>query len=81
MTESTYRTLLKTSSWRVFATIDTIIISYIVTGSLLMASSIGVLEVFTKLILYYIHERVWNRIQFGRQELVKKAANRTNVDK
>ena len=66
MVERVYRTVIKTSSWRFFATIDTVIISYLVTGSLVMASTIGTIEVFTKLLLYYIHERVWNRVVFGR---------------
>jgi uncharacterized membrane protein len=66
MSEKAYRTAIKTTSWRFFATIDTFIISYLITGSLVMASSIGVIEVFTKLFLYYVHERVWNRISFGR---------------
>lgn len=66
MSERVHRSLLKTSSWRFFATIDTIIIAYFVTGSLSVASSIGVIEVFTKLLLYYLHERAWNRISFGK---------------
>ena len=66
MVERVYRTVIKTSSWRFFATIDTVIISYLVTGSLVMASTIATIEVFTKLLLYYIHERAWNRVVFGR---------------
>lgn len=66
MNEKVHRSLVKTSSWRFFATIDTVVIAYLVTGSLSVASSIGVIEVFTKLFLYYLHERVWNRISFGR---------------
>jgi uncharacterized membrane protein len=66
MVETVYRTVIKTFSWRFLATIDTIVISYWVTGSLMMASAIGTIEVFTKLILYYLHERSWNRVLFGR---------------
>ncbi len=47
-------------------TADTIIISYLVTGKIKMAVSIGFVELFTKIFLYYVHERIWNRISFGR---------------
>lgn len=50
---------LKSISWRVVGTIDTIIIAYFVTGKVHMALSIGFVEVFTKLALFYLHERVW----------------------
>ena len=46
-------------SWRLIGTLDTIIISYFVTGQIKLALSIGTVEVFTKIILYYFHERAW----------------------
>ena len=46
-------------SWRLIGTLDTIIISYFVTGQMKFALSIGTVEVFTKIILYYFHERAW----------------------
>lgn len=66
MEEKAYRSVVKTISWRVLGTLDTIIISYLITGSLAMAASIGSIEVVTKMILYYFHERVWNKLNFGR---------------
>jgi len=60
------RSLVKAVSWRVTGTIDTMVISYLITGRLKWAISIGFVEVFTKLALYYGHERLWNRIPFGR---------------
>jgi uncharacterized membrane protein len=45
---------------------DTVIISYLITGNLKMAASIGSIEVVTKVFLYYYHERAWNKISFGR---------------
>ena len=42
------------------------IVSYFVTGSLVMAASIGSIEVVTKMILYYFHERAWNKLSFGK---------------
>jgi uncharacterized membrane protein len=53
-------------SWRTIGTIDTILISYLITGKPGLAFSIGGIEVFTKMALYYFHERTWNRINFGR---------------
>lgn len=46
-------------SWRLIGTLDTIVISYLVTGQMKLALSIGTVEVFTKIILYYFHERAW----------------------
>ena len=65
MHEKPYRSVVKTISWRTVGTLDTIIVSYFVTGNLVMAASIGTIEVITKMILYYFHERVWNRLKFG----------------
>jgi uncharacterized membrane protein len=62
---SVYRHIAKTVSWRVIGTIDTMVLSFFITGDLTMALSIGGLEVFTKMILYFLHERVWYKIPFG----------------
>jgi uncharacterized membrane protein len=59
------RTLLKTISWRALATFDTFVISYLITGELTWASAIASLEVFTKVALYYFHERVWERVKIS----------------
>lgn len=66
MHEKPYRSIVKTISWRTLGTLDTIVISYFITGSLGMAASIGSIELVTKMILYYFHERAWNKISFGR---------------
>jgi len=57
---------LKAVSWRFFGAIDTTILSLIVTGNLLASVSIGGTEVVTKIVLYYVHERTWKRIQWGK---------------
>ena len=62
--DSSKKSILKAFSWRVLGTLDTIIISYIITGEIKSAISIGGIEVFTKVILYYFHERAWNKIKF-----------------
>jgi len=66
MQEDRYRSIIKTISWRVLGTVDTIVISYFITGSLVMATSIGSIEVITKMTLYYLHERTWNKINIGK---------------
>lgn len=63
--ESRRRHLLKTISWRIIGTLDTVILSWLITGSPIMGVKIGMLEVITKMILYYLHERAWYRINFG----------------
>lgn len=68
MHEKPYRSVVKTISWRTVGTLDTMIVSYFITGNLVMAASIGSIEVITKMILYYFHERIWNKLSFGRVE-------------
>ncbi len=59
--DSKFKSLGKAISWRVLGTIDTIVISYFITGELKMAISIGSIEVFSKILLYYFHERAWEK--------------------
>jgi len=67
MPDKHYRSLVKAVSWRATGTFDTILISYLVTGHIRWALSIGFVELFTKVGLYYPHERLWNKIRFGRK--------------
>ena len=53
------RSLLKTISWRIVGTLDTMLISWIITGSFKWGVAIGSVEVVTKMVLYYLHERAW----------------------
>jgi uncharacterized membrane protein len=61
-----WRSLVKGISWRITGTIDTIVISFFVTHKLSLAFTIGFIEVFTKVGLYYFHERIWDRVKIGR---------------
>lgn len=65
--ETTLRSIVKSASWRIIGTLDTIAISYFLTGEISTAFAIGGVELFTKMVLYIIHERVWNRIKFGKR--------------
>lgn len=71
MRDKHYRSVLKAVSWRTVGTIDTMVIAFFITGNLIWALSIGSIEVFTKMILYYFHERVWDTTNFGRMKVVK----------
>jgi uncharacterized membrane protein len=60
------RHIAKTLSWRVIGTIDTMVLSALITGSWEIGLTIGGVEVFTKMILYFFHERIWYRFsRFG----------------
>ncbi|MEJ6595399.1 DUF2061 domain-containing protein [Parasphingorhabdus sp.] len=63
--ESLRRTATKTFTFRTIATLDTIMLAWFFTGSIETALSIGGLEIFTKLMLYFLHERIWARLPFG----------------
>ena len=64
--ETPQRSLAKTISWRIIGTLDTILISWFITGTFAFAVSIGAIELFTKMVLYFFHERIWNTIKFGK---------------
>jgi uncharacterized membrane protein len=66
MKDSNLRSLVKGISWRVIGTIDTFILAYFYFGDLKIAAPIAATEVFTKIFLYYLHERLWNTIPWGR---------------
>jgi uncharacterized membrane protein len=58
--------LAKAISWRVTGTVDTFIISWLITGKLALASGIAMTEVVTKIFLFWLHERVWNKVSWGK---------------
>lgn len=59
------RSVTKTATWRVLASLDTMVLGFIFTGNLATAVSIAGFEVITKLVLYFFHERTWARIRWG----------------
>ena len=64
--ERPLRSIVKSISWRVIGTLDTVLISWLVTGEVTLALSIGSIELFTKMVLYFLHERLWNAMRWGR---------------
>ena len=64
--EKPIRSIAKAFSWRVIGTIDTLIISYLLTGEFSVAASIASIDFVTKMILYFFHERFWNLVKWGK---------------
>jgi len=64
--EKLKRSIAKTVSWRVIGTLDTVLISWLITGTLALAFSIGAIELVSKMALYFFHERAWNNIKWGK---------------
>ena len=62
---SNVRHILKTITWRFIGTMDTMFLGWLISGSAEIGLSIGGLELFTKMILYYLHERIWYKSSFG----------------
>ena len=67
MNVSKQRSALKAITWRIIGTLDTFLLSWLITKEPVTAGAIASLEVITKTILYYLHERGWNKIQWGRK--------------
>jgi len=65
--DSGTRSLVKAVSWRALGTLDTFLLSWLITGEVRLAAAIGGAEVFTKMFLYWLHERFWNNIRWGRK--------------
>ena len=61
------RSFAKAITWRIVATTLSVILIYVVTGDLAISGIIGGLDVILKLVVYYAHERVWNRITWGKK--------------
>ena len=60
------RTIAKTMTWRVTASLTTFLIAWILTGDLLIGATIGSIEAIAKIFLYYFHERIWNSINWAK---------------
>lgn len=64
--EAPVRSIAKSISWRVVGSIDTLVISWLLTGEVAMALQITSVEFITKMVLYFFHERMWNVIKWGK---------------
>ncbi|MFQ6070966.1 MAG: DUF2061 domain-containing protein [Candidatus Aminicenantales bacterium] len=66
--EKRKRTVLKTISWRVVATLTTMTIVFAFTGEIVLSLGVGFVEVIAKMLLYYLHERVWHMVSWGTEK-------------
>jgi len=64
--ESHYRSIVKAITWRAGGTIMTFAIAWILTQKLELAAQIGLLDTIVKIGAFYAHERIWNRVGFGK---------------
>jgi len=64
--EKPIRSIAKAISWRIIGTLDTLLISFLLTGEVVLAASIASIDFITKMFLYFFHERVWNKITWGK---------------
>lgn len=67
MTETPARSLVKTVSWRITGSGATFLISYAVLGNFAVSGTIAVIQLSLNTLLYFVHERVWDRIHWGRR--------------
>ena len=63
--ESRKRHIVKAITWRIIGTVDTMILAWVISGNPLFGLKIGFAEVVTKMLLYYVHERIWYKFNYG----------------
>jgi uncharacterized membrane protein len=76
MLEQNKRSFIKAVTWRITGTVDTFVISFFITGKLSYATAISITEIATKIFLYYMHERIWNIISWGKGNYLKEKPNK-----
>jgi uncharacterized membrane protein len=77
--DSNKRHIIKTFSWRGIGTIDTIIFGWIISGNPLSGLKIGGFEIVTKMLLYFFHEKLWYKINFGLDKRNKSRKERQKL--
>ncbi|WP_053976518.1 DUF2061 domain-containing protein [Mangrovimonas xylaniphaga] len=77
MKDTSYkRHIAKTVTWRLVGTIDTILLSWIISGDPLIGLQIGIYEVITKMVLYFLHERVWFKVNLSKDGKILESRKR-----
>ncbi len=64
--ESHYRSIVKAITWRAGGTVVTFTVAWIITGDVSLSAGIGILDTVVKIGAFYLHERLWNRVKFGK---------------
>ena len=67
MSDTTRRSLVKTISWRLTGSGATFLIAFLVSGNWAVGGTIAIIQLVTNTILYYAHERIWNKFVWGRK--------------
>lgn len=70
--ESHRRSILKAVTWRLFAVLVTTLVVYLFTREVALSLGIGLADTAIKIVAYYAHERLWDRMDFGRRKEIKK---------
>lgn len=70
------RHLAKTITWRIVGTLDTMLLAWLISGNPMIGFKIGLTEVATKMILYYLHERIWHKINLTKEGIIKESRKR-----
>jgi uncharacterized membrane protein len=65
--ESHTRSIVKAISWRCLGSLDTFLITWLITGNAVAAGSVASLESLSKIVLFYLHERAWGKVAVGRK--------------
>lgn len=73
-----WRHIAKTISWRIVGTIDTMILAWVISGDAMIGVKVGLLEVITKMVLYYLHEKTWYKSNYGLNH--RKTSANTIID-
>ncbi|MEM3640710.1 MAG: DUF2061 domain-containing protein [Candidatus Bathyarchaeia archaeon] len=71
--EKPIRSFVKAISWRIVATLTTVLLVFAFTGNVIISGGVGFAELVMKIVIYYVHERVWNIVDFGRERKVKES--------
>lgn len=61
------RSLTKAISWRIVATLTTVLLVFMFTRNLIVSSGVGATELVVKILVYFLHERLWNKLGFGQK--------------
>jgi uncharacterized membrane protein len=67
--ETNKRSIIKTITWRITGSSATFLIAYIITGNLVASGVIGLVQIVSNTILYYVHERIWNLFKWERNNV------------
>ncbi|MCB0457767.1 MAG: DUF2061 domain-containing protein [Flavobacteriaceae bacterium] len=70
------RHVVKAITWRILGTLDTILLSWLITGNAMTGVKIGFSEVITKMVLYYFHERIWFKINLSKSGKILESRKR-----